>query len=145
MNATRKKSSEEGSGTVLKEAMGACRASFMSAAFFSLFVNLLMLLPTVYMLQVYDRVLSSGSESTLLMLTLIMVFLFIVLGGLEWLRAQMLIVASMERGRDARSAARRQPARGQGQSEDSGPSAQHRGDRIDGHVAAPARALVRGA
>jgi len=95
MNATRKKSSEEGSGTVLKDAMGACRASFMSAAFFSLFVNLLMLLPTVYMLQVYDRVLSSGSESTLLMLTLIMVFLFIVLGGLEWLRAQMLIVASI--------------------------------------------------
>lgn len=89
------RSSEAGSGTGLKAALAACRASFMSAAFFSLFVNLLMLVPAVYMLQVYDRVLVSGSESTLLMLTLIVVFLFIVLGGLEWLRAQILIASSM--------------------------------------------------
>jgi ATP-binding cassette subfamily C protein EexD len=94
MNA-KEKTSDTGSGTALKAALDACRASFMSAAFFSLFVNLLMLLPAIYMLQVYDRVLTSGSESTLLMLTLIVVFLFIVLGGLEWLRAQILIVSSM--------------------------------------------------
>ncbi|MEJ8827201.1 type I secretion system permease/ATPase [Variovorax humicola] len=94
MNA-KKKTSHAGSGTALKEALDACRASFMSAAFFSLFVNLLMLLPAIYMLQIYDRVMTSGSESTLLMLTLIVVFLFVVLGGLEWLRAQILIVSSM--------------------------------------------------
>src|SRR6478752_7283244 len=81
MNA-KKRTSDAGSETALKEALDACRASFMSAAFFSLFVNLLMLLPAIYMLQVYDRVLTSGSESTLLMLTLIVVFLFMVLGGL---------------------------------------------------------------
>jgi ATP-binding cassette subfamily C protein EexD len=79
----------------LKKALDACRAAFMSAGFFSLFINLLMLVPAIYMLQIYDRVLSSGSESTLVMLTLIVVFLFVVLGGLEWLRAQILIVASM--------------------------------------------------
>ena len=45
------------------------------------------------MLQVYDRVLTSNSESTLLMLTLITLFLFLVMGGLEWVRAQILIVA----------------------------------------------------
>jgi ATP-binding cassette subfamily C protein EexD len=66
----------------------------LSAGFFSLFVNLLLLLPAIYMLQIYDRVLTSGSESTLLMLTLIAVFLFIVMGGLEWVRSQILIVAS---------------------------------------------------
>jgi len=64
MNA-KKRTSDAGSETALKEALDACRASFMSAAFFSLFVNLLMLLPAIYMLQVYDRVLTSGSESTL--------------------------------------------------------------------------------
>ena len=79
----------------LRAALDACRAAFLSAAFFSLFVNLLMLVPSIYMLQVYDRVIASGSESTLLMLTLLAVFLFVVLGGLEWLRAQILIVASV--------------------------------------------------
>ena len=94
MNAA-KESSGAAAGTALKTALDACRGSFMSAAFFSLFVNLLMLVPAIYMLQVYDRVLTSGSESTLLMLTLIVVFLFIVLGGLEWLRAQIMIASSM--------------------------------------------------
>ena len=65
----------------------ACRQSFAYAAFFSLFINLLLLLPAIYMLQVYDRVLSSGSVSTLLMLTLVAAFLFIVMGGLEWVRS----------------------------------------------------------
>jgi ATP-binding cassette subfamily C protein EexD len=78
----------------LRDALSACRSSFLSAGFFSLFVNLLLLLPAIYMLQVYDRVLTSGSESTLIMLTLIAIFLFIVMGGLEWVRSQILIVAS---------------------------------------------------
>jgi ATP-binding cassette subfamily C protein EexD len=77
----------------LRKALEACRGSFFAAGFFSLFVNLLLLLPAIYMLQIYDRVLTSGSESTLLMLTLIAVFLFLVMGGLEWVRAQILIVA----------------------------------------------------
>jgi ATP-binding cassette subfamily C protein EexD len=77
----------------LRKALEACRGSFFAAGFFSLFVNLLLLLPAIYMLQIYDRVLTSGSESTLLMLTLIAIFLFIVMGGLEWVRAQIMIVA----------------------------------------------------
>jgi ATP-binding cassette subfamily C protein EexD len=47
------------------------------------------------MLQVYDRVLSTGSLPTLFMLTLITVFLFSVYGGLEWLRSQILVISSM--------------------------------------------------
>ncbi|MCK5353919.1 MAG: hypothetical protein KAJ63_02275, partial [Methyloprofundus sp.] len=78
----------------LRKALFSCKSSFMSAGFFSLFINLLLLMPAIYMLQVYDRVLSSGSESTLLMLTLILVFLFLIMGGLEWMRSQILIVTS---------------------------------------------------
>lgn len=78
----------------LRRALGACRGSFLTTAFFSLFVNLLMLVPTLYMLAVYDRVLMSGSASTLLMLTLITVFLLLVLGGLEWIRTRLLVATS---------------------------------------------------
>jgi ATP-binding cassette subfamily C protein EexD len=66
----------------------------MSAAIFSLFINLLMLMPSVYMMQVYDRVLGSNSISTLMMLTLLAVILFITLGALEWIRSQILIRVS---------------------------------------------------
>jgi ATP-binding cassette subfamily C protein EexD len=78
----------------LRRALSACRRSFLSTAFFSLFVNLLMLVPAIYMLAVYDRVLMSGSESTLMMLSLITVFLFLVLGGLEWIRSRILVATS---------------------------------------------------
>lgn len=78
----------------LHRALAACRRSFMTTAFFSLFVNLLMLVPAIYMLAIYDRVLMSGSESTLLMLTAITVFLFLVLGGLEWIRSRIMVATS---------------------------------------------------
>ena len=50
-----------------------------------------MLVPAIYMLQLYDRVITSGSESTLLMLTLILLILFITMGALEWVRSQILV------------------------------------------------------
>ena len=78
----------------LHQALATCRGSFLITAFFSLFVNLLMLVPAIYMLAVYDRVLMSGSESTLLMLSLITIFLFLVLGGLEWIRTRILVATS---------------------------------------------------
>ena len=79
----------------IRAVISASRTAIASAALFSLFLNLLMLVPSIYMLQVYDRVLSTGSVPTLLMLTLITTFMFIIFGGLEWLRAQVMIVASM--------------------------------------------------
>ena len=78
--------------SALRQALAACRSSFLAAGLFSLFINLLLLMPTLYMLQIYDRVLASSSESTLLMLTLIALFLFLVMGGLDWVRAQILVV-----------------------------------------------------
>ncbi len=77
--------------TDLQRALKACRGSFVSVGFFSMFVNLLMLVPPMYMLQVYDRVLTTQSFETLLMLTLVVVFLFLVMGGLELVRSRMLV------------------------------------------------------
>jgi ATP-binding cassette subfamily C protein EexD len=82
------------SSSELAQAIHYCRDSFRSAAIFSLFINLLMLLPAIYMMQVYDRVLMSNSTSTLLMLTLLAVGLFVMLGALEWIRSQILIRVS---------------------------------------------------
>ncbi|WP_293267034.1 type I secretion system permease/ATPase [Neptunomonas sp.] len=76
----------------LYQALSASRTSFVSTGIFSFCINILMLAPVIYMLEVYDRVLTSNSESTLLMLTLLLVFLFLVMGTLEWVRSQVLIV-----------------------------------------------------
>lgn len=77
--------------TDLQRALKACRSSLASVAFFSLFVNLLMLAPPMYMLQAYDWVLTTQSGETLLMLTLVVVFLFMVMGGLVLVRSRMLV------------------------------------------------------
>ena len=70
------------------------KSYFIYAGFFSAAVNLLMLVPVIYMLQVYDRVVSSGSYSTLAMLTLLMIALTAASGGFEWVRSMILIAAS---------------------------------------------------
>ena len=75
----------------LQKALRTCQGSFLFAGFFSLFINLLMLAPAIYMLQVYDRVLNSRSESTLLLLTLLLAMLFVVMGGLELVRSRILV------------------------------------------------------
>jgi len=78
----------------LQAALKACKGSFISVGVFSLFVNALMLVPTFYMLQVYGRVVTSGSLSTLTMLTIIMVVLTITTGLLEWIRSRIMVRVS---------------------------------------------------
>ncbi len=78
----------------LEEALKLCKGAFISAAGFSLVINILQLVPTIYMLQLYDRVVPTGNHSTLLMLTLIMMVLFITMGTLEWVRSQILVRVS---------------------------------------------------
>jgi len=78
----------------LFEALKSVKQYFFYAGAFSAAVNLLMLVPIIYMLQVYDRVISSGSLSTLSMLTLLLVFLLSAMGGFEWVRSMILISAS---------------------------------------------------
>ena len=70
--------------------LGSFRRVFFYVAFFSFIINLLMLVPSVYMLQLYDRVMSSRNMETLLMLTLIMLFLMLVMGSLELIRTVVL-------------------------------------------------------
>jgi len=78
----------------LRQAIAGIKSYFLYAALFSAAVNILMLVPIIYMLQVYDRVVTSRSLPTLLTLTLIMIFLLASLGGFEWIRARILINAS---------------------------------------------------
>ncbi len=78
----------------LESALKDVKSYFIYAAVFSAAVNTLMLVPVIYMLQVYDRVMSSGSLSTLTMLTILMVALLCAMGGFEWVRSMILISAS---------------------------------------------------
>ena len=78
----------------LHAVLSACKGSFLSVGLFSLFINFLMLVPAFYMLQVYDRVLASGSEATLLMLSLILLLLLGTLGCLEWVRSRIMVRVS---------------------------------------------------
>ncbi len=70
------------------------RKVFFAAAGFSLAINLLLILPSLYMLQIYDRVLSSRNVTTLLMLTLIVLALYALEATLEFVRSRLLIRAS---------------------------------------------------
>lgn len=72
-------------------ALRACRAGLGNVALFTAVINVLMLAPALYMLQVYDRVLSSRNEMTLLMLSLMVLGVFAFMGLLEWLRSQVVI------------------------------------------------------
>jgi len=56
--------------------------------FLSIFTNLLVLAPSLYMLEVYDRVVNSRSHETLLMLTVLVIGLYVVLELLEWVRSR---------------------------------------------------------
>jgi ATP-binding cassette, subfamily C, bacterial len=74
----------------LAAARAASRQAIVTAFVFSAFVNLLMLTSPIYMLQVYDRVLVSRSEETLLALSLLVVFLFLIMGLLDHARSRIM-------------------------------------------------------
>lgn len=83
------------SGNVLDDTLRALERFFVSAGVFSFFINALMLVPAVYMLQVYDRVLASRNETTLYMLSLIVLVFYLLMAGLEWLRARLMVQAGL--------------------------------------------------
>ncbi|SEG20691.1 ATP-binding cassette, subfamily C [Jhaorihella thermophila] len=74
----------------LKRALGQGRHLYWFVALFSFFANLLMLTGPLYMLQVYDRVLGSRSEATLIALTLLVAFLYGVMGILDYSRGRIM-------------------------------------------------------
>ena len=76
-------------------ALRACWYHFTVTFAFSMVINLLYLAPTIYMMQVGDRVLTSGSKETLAMLTLIMVLSLLTLVGLDTVRSRILVRSGM--------------------------------------------------
>ncbi|HVZ46144.1 MAG TPA: type I secretion system permease/ATPase [Ramlibacter sp.] len=79
----------------LASALWGFRGPFAVVIVFSFIANLLMLVPTVYMLQVYDRVMVSRSELTLFSVSLITLFLFGALCTSEWMRTRVLVYAGV--------------------------------------------------
>jgi len=77
--------------TVVQAALDDCRRSFWGVGLFSAVVNLLMLAGPLYMLQVYDRVLSSQSVPTLIALTVFLVGAYLFQGLLELIRARVVV------------------------------------------------------
>ncbi len=81
----------KGAPTVLEDAMRACRRALVTVAAFSFFINLLMLTVPVYMVQVFNRVMTSRSEDTLWVLTAAALMAFAVMAVLDLIRSRILV------------------------------------------------------
>jgi PrtD family type I secretion system ABC transporter len=86
---------ESASSNALTAAFGACRRHFVYAAMFSALLNLLYLAPTLYMLQIYDKVVPTRGAMTLGLLTLVLLFALGALSLLDLMRSRLLVRASM--------------------------------------------------
>ena len=79
----------------LRQALDTLRPYFRQAAGFSVLASLLVLAPTGYMLEVYDRVVNSRNYMTLAMLTLLVLFAFVLMEVLEWVRSEVMHEAAL--------------------------------------------------
>jgi ATP-binding cassette subfamily C exporter for protease/lipase len=75
----------------IMEAVTGFKGAFKTVGSFSAIINLMLLAPSLYMLQVYDRVLASRNETTLLMLTVMILGAYLFMGALELIRSFVLI------------------------------------------------------
>ena len=73
------------------QVLASFKKTFRNIGVFSAVINMLLLMPAIYMLQLYDSVLTSRNEMTLLMLTLIMLGAYSFMGALEYVRSFVLI------------------------------------------------------
>ena len=87
----------------LRLAVSSLRPYFVRAAWFSLFSCLLVLAPSGYMLEVYDRVVNSRNHLTLVMLTLAVLGAYLLMEVLEWARAQIMHEAGAQLDAQLRS------------------------------------------
>lgn len=79
----------------LADALKACRTHFIWGAVFSAMVNLLYLTPTLYMMQVYDRVVPTGGMTTLVLVSAAALFALASLAALDWLRGRLMLRAGL--------------------------------------------------
>ena len=75
----------------IAQTLAGFKGAFRTVGIFSAIINLLMLVPSLYMLQVYDRVLGSRNETTLLMLTVMMLVTYLCMSALEMVRSFVLV------------------------------------------------------
>lgn len=80
--------------TELRQAIDELRPQFKQAAWFSVCASLLVLAPSAYMLEVYDRVVNSRSHLTLAMETLLVLAAYVLMEVLDWVRSEVLLEAS---------------------------------------------------
>jgi len=82
--------------TPLAAAYAKFRAIIFTTFVFSFAINCLLFVAPLYMLQIYDRVLGTRNETTLVMISLIALFLMVVYGLMEFVRSRMLVRAGMQ-------------------------------------------------
>src|SRR6218665_886211 len=75
----------------IAQAITSLRHAWITLAIFSMVANVMMLGPTLYMLQIYDRVVASQNMLTLLVVSLITLFFFAVMAFAEWARSWLLV------------------------------------------------------
>lgn len=83
--------SSQGNPAPLYKALADYKSALIGVGCFTALINVLMLAPSIYMLQVYDRVLTSQNQTTLAMLTLMVVGFFAFIGLLEMIRSFVVI------------------------------------------------------
>ena len=79
---------------ILKEALQQLLPALKAAFMFGFFSNAMLLAPSWYMLEVYDRVINSRNTNTLLMLTLFVVFIYLLMELLDWARKKIVVAAA---------------------------------------------------
>ena len=86
----------ENNNNILKTSIQSCSTKLVVVIFFSFFINILMFVAPIHMLQVYDRVLISRSETTLIVLTGLAIGLLMIYGLLESVRSRILYRMGLE-------------------------------------------------
>jgi PrtD family type I secretion system ABC transporter len=81
--------------TTIREFASSCKLHLISAAIFSGFINALYIAPSIFMLQVYDRVVPTRGGNTLFLLTVILALSLVVFSALDAVRLQLLLRASL--------------------------------------------------
>ena len=122
----------------IKQAFAACRQHFVAAAVFSALVNILYLAPTIYMMQVYDRVVPTGGVLTLFWITVIVAIAIACLSALDVVRNRLMLRASLRLNRQlATPILDRLLARAKGNADPAAAQAMRDFDSFRGAVASP--------
>src|SRR3546814_11613 len=82
--------------SILGESLTDLASHYRQVIVFGFFTNFMVLTPSWYMLEVYDRVIHSRNAMTLGMLTLMAVFIYLVMESLEWVRRKMMREAAQD-------------------------------------------------